>query len=56
MLLSVYFVITAIFAAFISFVWSSRLGINLVVKMTAFFLAIASAVLFLREQGWIIAG
>lgn len=55
-MLSVYFVITAIFAAFISFAWSSRFGINLFIKMTAFFLAIASAVLFLREQGWIVAG
>jgi hypothetical protein len=52
--LSAYYVVVFLFALFISFVWSSRLGFNLLIKISAFVIAIASAVLFLREQGLLI--
>jgi hypothetical protein len=49
-----YYIVTALFTAFVSFVWSARGGANLVIKLTAFALCIASILMLLREQGFLV--
>ena len=51
---TIYYILVALGAAFISFIWSTRGGINLLIKLTAFALCIASILMLLREQGFLV--
>jgi len=54
MLFTAYYILTALFTAFISFAWSGRFGVNLLIKLTAFALCISSILMLLREQGFLV--
>ncbi len=54
MLFTAYYILAALFTAFISFVWSTRTWISLLIKLTAFALCIASILMLLREQGLLV--
>jgi hypothetical protein len=54
MLFTAYYIATALFTAAMSVMWSRRWGVNLLIKLSAFALCIASILMLLREQGFLV--